>query len=62
MGVLLALLLGLGVSAAFDSAFIMPWGWILLGLGICLAVGLISGLYPAVKASKLDPIEALRYE
>jgi putative ABC transport system permease protein len=62
MGVLLALLLGLGVSAAFDSAFIMPWGWILLGLGICLAVGLVSGLYPAVKASKLDPIEALRYE
>lgn len=61
-GVLLALLMGWAIALGMDSEFIMPWNWIGLGVTICFFVGLISGLYPAVKASKLDPIEALRYE
>jgi len=61
-GVLLGLGIGNLVSVLMSGGFIIPWLWIISGLVLCLIVGLGSGLYPAIKASKLDPIEALRYE
>jgi putative ABC transport system permease protein len=61
-GVFLGILIGNVLSMIMGGAFIMPWGWTTLGLSLCIAVGLISGLYPAIKASKLDPVESLRYE
>ncbi len=62
LGVVLGLLLGNLVGLIFKTGFIVPWGWMLMGVGICAIVGVLSGIYPAIKASRLDPIEALRYE
>jgi putative ABC transport system permease protein len=62
-GVLLGVLMGNGVASLIgDGSFFVPWFWIMVGLIVCVVVGLISGYYPAYKASKLDPIESLRYE
>lgn len=44
------------------GTFVAPWEWVTMGFIVCLIVGLGSGYYPAYKASKLDPIDALRYE
>ncbi len=61
-GIILGVLAGFGVSLLFKGSFVMPWAWITLGLITCFVVGLFAGLYPALKASRLDPIESLRYE
>ena len=61
-GIILGILAGFGVSLLFKGSFVMPWAWITLGLITCFVVGLFAGLYPALKASRLDPIESLRYE
>lgn len=62
LGIIIGILIGNMVSAIIGSSFIIPWIWIIVGVIICLAVGLLSGLIPAIKASNLDPIDALRYE
>ena len=62
MGILLAIPLGNIVTYIMGGSFIIPWAWMLLGLTVCIIVGIISGLYPALKAAALDPVEALRYE
>ena len=61
-GIFIGILLGNGVSMLMSTGFVVPWLWVLLGIGICSLVGLLAGLYPAFKASRLNPIEALRYE
>ena len=62
-GVLLGILIGNLISRAMNiTVFIVPWLWMLVGMIICIVVGLLSGYYPAHKASKLDPIESLRFE
>ncbi|HYG38488.1 MAG TPA: ABC transporter permease [Cytophagales bacterium] len=62
-GVVLGILVGNVLAAILSvSTFVFPWFWMMVGLIICIVVGLISGYYPAYKASKLDPIESLRFE
>ena len=61
VGIILGILIGNGVALILGGKFIMPWAWIILGLITCMIVGLASGLYPALKAARLDPIESLRY-
>lgn len=62
VGIVFGIIAGNGVTYMVGGAFVVPWAWIALGFSLCFIVGIVSGLYPAVKASKLDPIEALRYE
>lgn len=62
LGIILGIAAGNAVSVSVGGSFVIPWLWMLVGITFCLIVGLISGLYPAFKASKLDPIEALRHE
>ena len=66
VGASFGVLAGLGIAQVISALSPMPAAvspkWIMLGLGLGLTVGIIAGVYPAAQASKLDPVDALRYE
>ncbi|MES2812088.1 MAG: ABC transporter permease [Bacteroidota bacterium] len=66
IGGILGIVLGLGLSSIFSSfldfEFVIPWLAIFSAFIVSFIVAVVSGSYPAMKAAKLDPIEALRYE
>ena len=62
VGIIFGILIGYGISSAIDFSFVIPWAAIVAAFITTFIVAVVSGSYPALKASKLDPIEALRYE
>jgi putative ABC transport system permease protein len=61
-GIIFGILAGNLFSVVLNTGFVVPWTWVMYGIIICSIVGLMAGLYPALKAGRLNPIEALRYE
>ena len=62
VGIILGILIGFGIASAIGFSFTTPWMAIFWAFVVTFAVTILSGLIPAIKASKLDPVEALRYE
>jgi len=62
IGILLGSAIGVGVHLVSGFPISLPWWSFAIGIGFSAAVGIFFGMYPAIKASRLDPIEALRYE
>ena len=61
-GIVFGILIGYLICLAAGWDFVIPWGAIMAAFITSFIVAIISGSYPAIKASQLDPIEALRYE
>ena len=61
-GIVLGIIVGNSFSLVLNTGFVIPWEWLILGIILCTIVGLLAGLYPSIKAARLNPIEALRYE
>lgn len=61
-GILLGIAAGNLLGIYLQTNVVIPYDWVIIGIVICTAVGIIFGVYPAFKAAKLNPIDALRYE
>lgn len=62
IGIVLGVLTGNLLGIFLNSPVIIPYDWVIIGLVVCSVVGIVFGVYPAYKAAKLSPIDALRYE
>ncbi len=62
LGIIAGVIVGNAVSLITGSTFIIPWLWVFGGVLLTFIVALVSGIIPANKAARLDPIESLRYE
>lgn len=62
IGIVLGVLTGNLIGLYLQSPVVIPYDWVIIGLIVCSTVGIVFGVYPAAKAAKLNPIDALRYE
>jgi putative ABC transport system permease protein len=61
-GIFFGVAAGNGLAVWMKADIVFPWDWAAIGLIVCTVIGVGAGLYPAIKASRLDPIESLRFE
>lgn len=62
VGMILGYIAGTSAGSLLNAETIFPMDEIIIGVSLCVIIGVIFGTYPAMKAANLDPIEALRYE
>jgi putative ABC transport system permease protein len=62
VGIVLGVAVGNMAGSMIDAAATIPIDWVVIGVFMCVLIGVTFGTYPAAKAASLDPIEALRYE
>lgn len=62
IGIFIGIVIGNLAGSAINAQSAVPYDWVILGISLCVFVGVLFGTYPAYKAANLDPIEALRYE
>ncbi len=62
LGIILGVSIGNLAGSFLEAQRAVPVDWVIIGISLCIVVGVIFGTYPAYKAANLDPIEALRYE
>jgi len=62
IGIVMGIITGAVLSSMINIVVVFPIFWVLFSIFVCTVIGLIFGSYPAWKAAKLDPIDALRYE
>ncbi len=62
IGIIIGIAFGNIVAIFMHASVYIPYLWIVIGLLVCTFVGIVFGLYPAIKAAKMDPIDALRFE
>jgi putative ABC transport system permease protein len=62
LGIIIGAGIGISVNLVTGFPVSLPWWAFAMGLGFSATVGIVAGMFPAVRASRLDPIEALRYE
>ncbi len=62
IGIILGVIVGNLAGSLLKATAVIPIDWVLIGVFLCVIIGVTFGTYPAYKAANLDPIEALRYE
>ena len=62
VGIIIGITIGNFAGSFLSAEFAIPLDWVVIGISMCIIVGVMFGTYPAFKAANLDPIEALRYE
>ena len=62
VGIILGLSFGNVVALFLEQDPVIPFNWVFYSIQICASMGIIFGLYPAIKASRLNPIDSMRYE
>ena len=62
IGIFIGVSIGNLAGGFINSQSTVPYDWVIIGISLCIFVGVLFGTYPAYKAANLDPIEALRYE